>query len=241
MDGKIALVTGANKSIGFETVRGLAAAGMTVYLGSRDMAAGETAAAELAATGDVRPIHIDLLDEATLAAAVDRIAGEHGWLDILVNNAGIAPGGGGALASPRAETDIAMQTNVHGPAQLIRLAVPLLEKSASPRVVNVTSGAGTVGAMTDPESPLAQAPYLPYAYCLSKAAANAMTVLFANDLHGRGIRVNAVCPGLVKSALSHFMGTRGPAEGAVVVLRYATMGEACPTGGFFDEDGPKAW
>lgn len=241
MDRKVAFVTGANKSIGLEVVRALAARGMVVYLGSRDAAAGEEAARSLAGTGDVRPVHLDLMDAPTLSAAIDRIAAEQGRLDALVNNAGIAPGGGGAEACPREQIDIAMQTNALGPARLIQLAVPLLRKSDAPRVVNVTSRAGSFVTLTNPYGPMAAAPAIPFAYSLSKTAANSMTVLFASDLKKYDIRVNAVCPGYVKSQVSRFMGTLTPEEGSRVVIKYATMGDDCPTGGFFSDEGPTPW
>ena len=136
---------------------------------------------------------------------------------------------------------LAMETNAHGPARLIQLALPLLRASAGARVVNVSSTAGSMAAITDPRGALAAAPYKPYAYCLSKIALNGVTVLFADDLKKDGIKVNAVCPGLVKSQVSHFMGTRGPDEGARIIVDLATIGDDGPTGGFFDENGPKPW
>lgn len=238
---QVALVTGANKSIGLAVVSELASRGMTVYLGCRDLAAGREAAATLPASSDVRPILVDLKDETSLVETIATIQTEQDRLDILVNNAGVSPGGGGAVDCPEEQIALAMQVNCHGPARVIQLAMPLLRKSKAARIVNVTSIAGSLSAIANPSGALAQAPVKPYAYCLSKASANAMTVLFADALAPEGIKVNAVNPGLVRSALSNFMGTRGPEDGAHVIVRYATMGDDCPTGGFFDEDGPLEW
>ena len=241
MTDKVALVTGANKSIGFEVVRALAAQGMTVYLGSRDEAAGRAAVEQLTGVGDIRFIRLDTTDEATLIHAVATIAEEQGRLDVLVNNAGVAPGGGSASTCPVETARLAMETNAHGPARLIQLALPLLRKSSGARVVNVSSTAGSMAAIANPTGALAAAPYKPYAYCLSKIALNGVTVLFADELKKDKIKVNAVCPGLVKSQVSRFMGTRGPSEGARIVIDLATIDEDGPTGGFFNENGPKPW
>jgi NAD(P)-dependent dehydrogenase (short-subunit alcohol dehydrogenase family) len=241
MTDKIALVTGANKSIGFEVVRAFAAMGMVVYLGSRDEVAGRRAAQELAEVGDVRFIRLDTTDDATLTSAIATISDAHGRLDILVNNAGIAPGGGGGITCPIETTRMALETNAHGPARLIQLAVPLLRQSAEARVVNVSSMAGSMAALGNPTGALAEAPFKPYAYCLSKIALNGVTVLFADELKKDNIKVNAVCPGLVNSKVSHFMGTRGPAEGAQIIVELATIDDDGPTGGFFNENGSIAW
>jgi NAD(P)-dependent dehydrogenase (short-subunit alcohol dehydrogenase family) len=238
---QIAFVTGSNKSIGFETVRGLAAVGMTVYLGSRDLEAGQAAARGLSELGDVRAVQLDVLNEDSMAHAIGLIAEEQGRLDVLINNAGVAPSSGGAAQSSWEDIDLTMRTNVHGPARLIQMALPLLRKSGAARIVNVTSSAGSFHDLTDPKGALALAPFKPYAYCLSKSAANAMTVLFADDLKSDGIKVNSVCPGLVKSQVSRFMGTRGPEQGARIVIKLATQIEDSPTGGFFDESGRKSW
>jgi NAD(P)-dependent dehydrogenase (short-subunit alcohol dehydrogenase family) len=241
MSDKIALVTGANKSIGREVARMLAEQGAIVYLGSRDEGAGRAAADGLAAAGDVRFVRVDTTDETTLVAAIERISSEQGRLDILVNNAGIAPGGGGGLTCPAEMIHLAMQTNAHGPARLIQLAAPLLRKSAAGRVVNVSSEAGSKTLILDPYGALAEVEHKPYAYCISKAAMNAVTALFADELKGEKIKVNSVSPGLVASDLSHFMGTRGPAEGARIIVEFATLGDDGPTGGFFNEGGPVPW
>ncbi len=234
---EVSLVTGGNSGIGHEVVRQCAKEGMVVYLGSRDPANGITAAAELASAGDVRPIHLDLADEATLRSAVARIEREQGRLDLLVNNAGIA------LPGDTPETiNLVFQTNLHGPVLLAQLCVPLLRRSAAGRVVNVSSGAGRFSFLAsdrlkmDPEK-------LHYAYPVSKTALNAATVLLAKALEREGIRVNACHPGLVATKLSGLSGMKGksPAEGAAIVVSVAKMSVNGPTGGFFDETGPIDW
>lgn len=231
---KVALVTGANKSIGLSTVRALARLGMTTYLSSRDREGGEAAAAAAQADGDVRYVHLDVTDEATISAALEVIAREAGRLDVLVNNAGIAVGGWATDASP-SEIQRALDTNTLGPIRIIQLALPLLRKSTAARVVNVSSTAGLFSFMTDPERPK------PLPYCMSKAALNAATAMFADALRSDGIKVNAACPGFVYSAVSHFQGTRTPDEGAEVIVELATLPDDGPTGEFFNWIGPQQW
>jgi NAD(P)-dependent dehydrogenase (short-subunit alcohol dehydrogenase family) len=236
MSGKIALVTGANKSIGLEAARGLAQLGMSVYLTSRDEAGGRAATEEMRKDGDVRYLHLDVTDEATMVAALDAVDKAHGKLDILINNAGVvALPAIDAAGADMEEIQRLLNTNLIGPMRLTQLALPLLRKSGAGRVVNVSSGASTFKYMSNPKLPR------PYAYCLSKAAMNAATVLFASTVAGDGIKVNAVNPGYVYSAVSGFRGTRSPQNGAAILIKMATLGEDGPTGGFFDDDGPIAW
>jgi NAD(P)-dependent dehydrogenase (short-subunit alcohol dehydrogenase family) len=236
---KIALVTGANKSIGYEVVRGLARLGMTVYLGSRDPAAGEAAAASLEPDGDVRPVRVDVTDRATMEAAVRRIDEAHGRLDVLVNNAGVANGARDPLTSDVEVMKQLYDTNLWGVVILTQLAAPLLRRAGRARVVNVSSGAGAFGFL---QADASEVPVKPFAYCTSKTALNAATILFADALKADGVLVNAADPGLVKSALSHFAGTRGPEEGAQAVLELATLPDDGPTGGFFKQGGvPTPW
>ena len=215
-------------------VRQLAEEGTVVYLGSRDPDKGIAAAAELSSAGDVRPIHLDLADEATLRSAVDQVEREQGRLDLLVNNAGIA-----LSEITREAIDTMFQTNLHGPVLFTQLCVPLLRKSAAGRVVNVSSAAGQFSFLAsdrlkmDPEK-------LYYAYPVSKTALNGATVLLANALERDGIRVNACCPGMVATKLSRMQG-KSPAEGAALVVSVAKMSVDGPTGGFFDKTGRIGW
>lgn len=236
MQTRIALVTGANKSIGLAVVRALAAQGMTVYLGSRDEAAGEAAAAEARADGDVRCVRLDVTDWATLEAAVARIEAEQGRLDVLVNNAGVSQNAAAAAEADMDKVRATLETNVHGPTRLIQLALPLLRKSDAARIVNVSSASGSIDWILNAQGPVAGAAK-PFAYCLSKTAMNGMTALFAQQLTPEGIKVNACSPGFVKSALSRFLGTRTPEEGARIVVKLATLGDDGPTGGFFNYNG----
>jgi NAD(P)-dependent dehydrogenase (short-subunit alcohol dehydrogenase family) len=235
MAKQIALVTGANKSIGLEAVRGLARLGMTVYLTSRDIEAGRAAAEQAKADGDVRYLHLDVTDEASMVASLDEITRAHGRLDVLVNNAGITLRGGDALNSEPEKLRATLETNFLGASRLLQLATPLLRASKAARVVNVTSNAGSYGYLQDPARPK------PFAYCVSKAAMNAATMIFADALRADGIKVNAVCPGFVYSAVSAFQGTRTPEQGAAIILKMATLPEDGPTGGFFNDSGAIAW
>jgi len=231
---QISLVTGGNSGIGYEVVRQLAQEGMVVYLGCRDKEKGAMAAAELAAAGDIRPIHIDFADEATLRSAVEQIEREQGKLDLLINNAGVALPGN----TPEIINTV-FQTNLHGPIRLSQYSVPLLRKSAVGRVVNVSSGAGRFSFLAgdflklDPED-------LYYAYPASKTALNAATVMLAKALEADGIKVNACCPGMVATKLSGMKG-KSPAEGAALIVSVAKNSIDGPTGGFFDATGAVSW
>jgi NAD(P)-dependent dehydrogenase (short-subunit alcohol dehydrogenase family) len=235
MTARIALVTGADKSIGLEAVRGLARLGMTVYLTSRNQETGKAAAEALKADGDVRYQHLDVTDEATIRAALAVIEREHGRLDALINNAGLALEPKEALDVTPEDIRLTLETNLHGPARLTQLAAPLLRASGAGRVVMVSSGASRYDYFADKSF------RNPYAYCLSKAGLNAATVMFAQALAADGVKVNAVNPGYVKSAVSFFKGTRTPQKGAEVLIRFATLDANGPTGGFFDDRGQLTW
>lgn len=235
MTARVALVSGGNSGIGVEVVRGLAQLGMVVYLGSRNLQRGEEALSSMADAGDIRCVALDLSDESTLRATLARIERDEGRLDILVNNAGASFSGNILEVEPSVVAE-SFQSNLHGPVRLTQLAVPLLKRGESPRIVNVSSEAGTFGyiANTDPK-------YVPYAYCGAKAALNAATVAFAVALQPFGMKVNAASPGLVNTRVSRFNGTRMPVDGARIILKLAMLGEDGPTGGFFNENGPVAW
>jgi NAD(P)-dependent dehydrogenase (short-subunit alcohol dehydrogenase family) len=235
MTQPIVLVTGGNTGIGFEVVRGLAQRGMTVYLGSRNAERGTKAAAALQAEGDIRPLLLDVTDAQHRHAALALIEAAHGRLDVLVNNAGASLSGNVLEVTPETLQE-SFDTNAFGPLLLTQLAVPLLRKSDHPRIVNVSSAAGSFGWLSklDPRFDSSQ---MPYAYCAAKAAMNVSTLLLTTALKADGIKVNSVNPGHVKSQVSRFMGTKTPAEGAEIVLRFATLDDDGPTGGFFDEHG----
>jgi NAD(P)-dependent dehydrogenase (short-subunit alcohol dehydrogenase family) len=228
-DNTIALVTGANKGIGREIVAQLAARGATVLLAGRNRELVEPAAAALG----VRPVILDVTDDAGVAAAAKLVEVDYGRLDVLVNNAAITGGGPNDVATVQKVYD----TNVFGVIRMIDAFTPLLLRSGAPRIVNVSSAVGSFAFMTAPDNPL---PFtLPYH--TSKSALNAVTVQYARQLGQQGIKVNAVSPGYCATNLNNFRGHRTPAQGAEIAVRMATIGEDSPNGGFFDENGPIAW
>ncbi|MFE6742048.1 SDR family NAD(P)-dependent oxidoreductase [Streptomyces tubercidicus] len=225
------LITGANKGLGYETARRLLAAGHTVYLGARNTDRGMAAASELGA----RFVHLDVTDDASVAAAVATVEAA-GGLDVLVNNAGIE------VRSPEGEIVRAaeltaevmrevFETNVLGLVRVTHAFLPLLERSAAPVMVNVSSGTAS----------LAQAGkgYPGVAYPVSKTAVNMLTVQFAKAFPR--IRINAVEPGYTATDLNQHEGTQTVEQGAEVIVRMAQLTPDGPTGGFFDAAGPIPW
>jgi NAD(P)-dependent dehydrogenase (short-subunit alcohol dehydrogenase family) len=249
-DRKIALVTGANKGIGRAAAEQLAALGMTVLTGARDPRRGEEAAAELrAAGGDVHAVTLDVTDQATARAAARLVEERFGHLDVLINNAGIT---GSGQVSPETAYDqvpssvdldmvrTVFETNVFGVIAVTNAMLPLLRRSAAPRIVNVSSHAASLSLTSDPDGPFAA--LLPSAaYTPSKSALSALTVQYANELRKDGVLVNAVAPGYVDTDSNDHNGHLTPAQGAAVLVRLATLGADGPTGGFFSEDGPLPW
>jgi NAD(P)-dependent dehydrogenase (short-subunit alcohol dehydrogenase family) len=237
-DRKIVLITGANKGIGFATARELARAGHTALLGARDRDRGTAAAADLAGQGlDARFVHLDVTDPATIAAAAGQIEAEHGRLDILINNAGISrdrPHPPDEL--PGATLREIYETNVFGVVAVTNAMLPLLRKSPSACIGNVSSGLGTVALLTDPDSPLWQYANL-LGYNSSKAALNAITLIYASTLRGTGIRVNALSPGFCATDLNSHTGHRSAEEGGAAIARQVTLPGHGPTGQFLSEDG----
>jgi NAD(P)-dependent dehydrogenase (short-subunit alcohol dehydrogenase family) len=236
MTTTIALVTGANKGIGYQIVEQLAARGMTVLLGGRDQKRREAAAAELG----VEPIALDVTDAATVAAAAAQVEAGYGRLDVLVNNAGIA---GTGFVPPSGTTVEAVRevfdTNVYGVIRVTNAMLPLLLRSPAPRIVNVSSMVGSLAVQSDPAGPLSVLPPT-VAYPVSKTALNAVTVQYARELAGR-VLVNAADPGYCATDLNDHRGWRTAAEGAATAVRLATLEADGPTGGFFNDDGPVAW
>jgi NAD(P)-dependent dehydrogenase (short-subunit alcohol dehydrogenase family) len=232
----IALITGANKGIGFETARQLGARAVTVLAGARDEARGMAAERALRESlpgvrggADVRFVPLDVTDATSVREAAEWIEKEYGRLDILVNNAGIAVGGG-----PPSETDLeamreVYETNVFGVIMVTSAMLPLLRRAPAARIVNVSSEVGSIAAMTDPDSPLAQMP-AGLAYPSSKTALNMITALYAKELRDTPIKVNAANPGYTATDLNGNSGFRSAAEGAEVSVHLATLDASGPTG-----------
>jgi NAD(P)-dependent dehydrogenase (short-subunit alcohol dehydrogenase family) len=238
---KIALVTGANKGIGFEIARQLGQTGATVIVGARDSALGRQAVEQLRQDGiDAQQITIDVLDNASIAAAAKTIEDEFTRLDILVNNAGISRERG---QKPSAATSEYLretyETNVFGVVSVTNAMLPLLRKSESARIVNQSSSMGSLTMAADPDSPFADLNLL--AYNSSKAALNSITIEYAKELRGTSIKVNAADPGYVATDLNRHQGYKTPEQGAAAAVRLATLPDDGPSGTFQNESGAVSW
>lgn len=227
-----AIVTGANRGIGLEVVRQLAHQGMTVILGSRDLQNGELAAATLVAEGlQVFPRQLDVTNADSITQLAARVEQEFGRLDVLVNNAGILYDTWQQPSTADLDTvQSALRTNTIGPWRMCQACVPLLRRSQHGRIVNVSSGAGSIASMSD-STP---------AYSISKAALNAFTRSLAAELKGEGILVNAVCPGWVATDMGG-SGGRPVEDGAASVVWAVMLPDHGPTGGFFRDGKPVPW
>jgi len=231
------LITGANKGIGFEAARQLIAVGHTVYLGSRDAERGRQAAAQLGA----RLVVLDVTDDESVAAAAKTIAAS-GGLDVLVNNAGIEQYAADGSVIGAAEVTAGVmravfETNVFGVVRVTHAFLPLLQRSAAPVVVNVSSGLASISRMASPGAP--GVPYPGVAYPASKAAVNMITVRYARAFPA--IRINAVEPGYTATDLNRHAGRQTAGQGAEIIVRMAQAGPDGPTGGYFGATGPIAW
>lgn len=244
----VALVTGANQGVGNEIAKALAANGYIVYVGSRKMENGEKAAAEIGE--HAKAIQLDVTRQQTIDAAMKRIGEEYGRLDLLVNNAGISHGGtspkgieelmqtGRATNVSLDEVRTVWETNVFGVIAVTQAALPLLRKSASARIVNVSSGLGSLTWISDPQCWARDS--FGIVYAASKTALNAVTVAFALELEKEGIKVNAVSPGFTATALNNFQGTDSLEVGSREPIRVALETDG-PTGGFTGPEGPLPW
>jgi NAD(P)-dependent dehydrogenase (short-subunit alcohol dehydrogenase family) len=238
---KIALITGANKGIGFEIARQLSEQGTFVLIGARDGARGKEAAAELTARGlAVAPLPIDVTDPASIARAAEDIEEQHGRLDILVNNAGITGSfRGGPSQVTLDQLRQVYDTNVFGVVAVTNQMLPLLRRSAAGRIVNMSSGLGSLTLNSDPRSEFAG--YNLVTYQSSKTALNALTVAYAKELRETAIKVNAADPGFTATDLNNHRGYRTVEQAAVIAVRLATLGADGPTGTFQDENGALPW
>ncbi|OOC56427.1 MULTISPECIES: SDR family NAD(P)-dependent oxidoreductase [Nocardiopsis] len=227
---RIALVTGANKGIGFQTARLLGLEGMTVLVGSRDAERGVEAEKALREEGaDARALALDVTDAESVRAAAARVEADFGRLDVLVNNAGVAMDWGGIGDTDPTAFLRTLEVNVVGTVTVTDAFLDLLRRSESARVVNVSSEIGSIGTMTDPASPFF-AMEGNAGYPASKAAVNMVTALYAKALAPAGAKVNAANPGYCETDLNHNTGHRTPEQGARVSLHLATLPDDGPSG-----------
>lgn len=238
---KKVLITGANKGIGYETARQLGSMGFMILLGTRNEEKGKEAAAALVNEGvNARFILLDVTNQDTIEAATRQIEQEFGSLDVLINNAGVSLERG---ASP-SQLELAVlketfETNFFGMFAVTKAMLSLLTKSPSGRIVNLSSGLGSLAINSDPESEFARFNLL--AYNSSKTAVNALTVMFAKEYKNSPLKINAADPGYTATDLNRNTGYRSVEQAAGIVVRLATLPEDGPTGGFFDENGEVPW
>ena len=237
---KIALVTGANKGIGYEIAVGLGALGWSVGVGARDQERREAAVRSLREGGvDAFGVPLDVTDDASVAAAARLVEDRAGRLDVLVNNAGVTGG------MPQLPTEVdpatvrtAVETNVIGVIRVTNAMLPLVRRSASPRIVNMSSSVGSLALQSTPGTETGP---ISAAYSPSKTFLNAVTVQYAKELRDTNILINAACPGYCSTDLNGFRGVRTPEQGAAIAIRLATLPDDGPSGRFFDESGPVPW
>jgi NAD(P)-dependent dehydrogenase (short-subunit alcohol dehydrogenase family) len=231
-DRPVAVVTGANRGIGREVVRQLAESGYLVVLGARDAQRGRAAADDLGGEqAGIVARQLDVADDAGVRAAADWVGDAFGRCDALVNNAAIEyDTDARASTADLDRVHRAMETNLYGAWRCALAFLPLLRRSPHPRLVNVSSGGGSISSMG------AGTP----AYSVSKAALNALTRILAAELRGDGVLVNAVCPGWVETDMGG-PGGRPVADGAASVTWAVRLGDDGPTGGFFRDGRPVEW
>ncbi|MEV4088714.1 SDR family oxidoreductase [Nonomuraea fuscirosea] len=241
---KIALVTGANKGIGYEIATGLGALGYGVGVGARDDARRETAVEKLRAAGvDAFGVPLDVTSDRSVTAAAELVQRRAGRLDALVNNAGIsgkmAPGW---IQDPTTadldEVRRVLETNVLGVIRVTNAMLPLLRQAASPRIVNLSSSVASLTWQSDPDVEVGP---LMGIYAPTKSYLNAVTVQYARHFAGTNILINAVCPGLVATDFTEFQGPRTPEQGAAVAIRFATLPDGGPSGSFVQDEGVIPW
>ena len=229
---RIALVTGANRGIGFEVCRQLATEGFLVLLTARDARKAKAAADALSRAGRVEPLALDVADANGVAKAAAEVARRHGQLDILINNAGINYDTWETVENADINGTVieTITTNLLGPWRVCQAFLPLLRKSRAGRIVNVSSESGSLAHMGAG----------PPAYQVTKAALNALTRTLAGELRGSHILVNSVCPGWVATDMGG-TGGRPVAEGAAGIVWAATLPDDGPSGGFFRDGKPLPW
>ncbi|MGN9809577.1 SDR family oxidoreductase [Micromonospora sp. BQ11] len=234
---KVAVVTGANKGIGFAIAHGLGTMGFAVAVGARDDARREEAVQQLRVAGvDAFGVALDVTSDDSVAAAATAIEQRFGRLDVLVNNAGIAGRTDGGAQDPTSldleVVSTVLDTNVFGVVRVTNAMLPLLRRAQSPRIVNMSSNMGSLTLQTGP---------ILAAYAPSKSMLNSITVQYARAFADTNIVVNAACPGYVATDFTGFSAPRTPEQGAAIALRLATLSDDGPRGGFFDDEGVVAW
>ena len=239
---RIALVTGGNKGIGLEISRNLASAGCVVLLGARNVERGQQAVQQLRQAGltDVHSIEIDVTRQDTITAAAQLIEKDYGRLDILMNNAGVTLRGDGLPGT----ADVAViekifDTNFFGALRVAQTMLPLLRKSPAGRIVNTSSGLGSLTLNSDPAWAFKDVKVI--GYNASKAALNMLTIHLAYELRDTKIKVNSADPGYTKTDLNDNMGTQPVEVGAIEATRLALLDDGGPTGQSFSKDGPDPW
>jgi NAD(P)-dependent dehydrogenase (short-subunit alcohol dehydrogenase family) len=237
---KIALITGANKGIGYEIARQLGKKGIAVLLGARDFARGTAAAEVLQSEGiSAQPIVLDVTDDASVAQAALLIEKQYGRLDILVNNAGITDDRSTTPTQKSVKDfQVSFDTNFFGPIRVLHAMLPLIRKAPAGRIVNMSSGKGslTQHAAMDDEPHITTAPYN-----ASKAALNRVMLDYAKELRDTPIKINNVCPGFVSTDLNNHAGVRTPEEGARIAVKMALLPSDGPTGTFQNDEGIVPW
>jgi NAD(P)-dependent dehydrogenase (short-subunit alcohol dehydrogenase family) len=239
---RVALITGANKGIGYEVARQLGEQGITVLVGSRDSQRGEEAVARLREQGlDAHLLRIDVTDPSSVGRAATEIEERFGRLDILVNNAGISREQAHHLPSeyPLDALRETYETNVFAVVSVTNAMLALLRRAPAARIVNQSSSMGSLALAADPDSPYAGLNLL--AYDSSKAALNALTIEYAKELRSTSIKVNAADPGYCATDLNGHQGYRSAEQGAAAAVRLATLADDGPSGGFFDDAGTVPW
>ena len=234
MMGKIALVTGGNRGIGLEICRQLAKQGITVLLGSRDLAKGETAVSPLTQQNltNIHACQLAVTEETSIQQLRQEIEQKFGQLDILVNNAGIYPDNVHSLLG--VDLDLmrhTMDVNAYAPLRLVQVMLPLMQKNNWGRIVNVSSGIGELGDLGSSYP----------TYRFSKITLNLMTRVLANELNGTGIKINAMCPGWVRTDMGGSAAPRSVEEGADTAVWLATLPDNGPHGGYFRDRKPIEW
>ncbi|MGB3212517.1 MAG: SDR family oxidoreductase [Desulforhopalus sp.] len=238
---RVALVTGANRGIGFEIARQLASKGLTVIIGARDEHKGVNAQKQLVDEGlDVHFTPLDVADTTSIMAAIGRIDDSFRRLDVLINNAGIMiDSETDILELPMTLLQNTLETNAFGPLLLSQGCVPIMARHEYGRIVNISSTLGALTDITNPESNYSnlQSP----AYRLSKTVLNGITALLAKELRADNVLVNAVCPGWVRTDLGGPQAPVSPEQAAETPVWLATLPDNGPTGGFFREHQPISW